>query len=986
ISSFDGLNRYDGRGIKEYRANRLDTTTLSSSSVTSNFFSDLDSNLWFSTSEGIQRYDYKYDSFTNHKLACKKRIFQSSYQLLHLDNAGKRLWLRVEDTLLTCSINNFAKANCLGVYPLNILSKVEKSSNGKDWLILTPLSGKRGLIVNRFNDHFESESKVYLEEFKIVNTQYQNETTCWVGTELGLVKLNLITGEYELFDRYRDKRINTVQAIAIDEDEKLIVATLKSGLFIFDILEKEFIDQFYRFDGEEIYPFTPHIESVCIDSQRTLWISTQAKGIYFTNIEKKRFVASLQYRRNLSDSLQQSYVKSITEDSNGNIWCLTDNGIAVLNDRGEKCATPISFFINSHLFKDQYPYFIYSDNIDRIWVATQNGLFVLPPFNQSFQRVSRIEVDTTLSKTFTCITQLSDNRIVVSSRTGIHEVQAEGEQYFLKPFILDYKVYSWIKELEVRNQVLIREVEKRFIIYNKSGNELRFDSELIFKPFVNFITADSTRNLHWIATSEGLFKLELDKDTIIQDYSFPYLTINGILLNNEDQSLWLSTNRGLVNYHPESKKLQLFDATDGLQAEEFNFWSAKKSSKGQMIFGGVNGVNIFSPSEIETMTYQVSPTITALSINDLPPSRVIGCNTSGITNLPFIKKIKLSRKENTLSFRFAALDYMNPAANKFRHRMVGIDENWVEAESDNFARYPELPHGEYTFEVQATNSDEVWSPSIASLEIIIPPPIYLTKWFQALSLISMIGAVYAIMQYRVNLVRRKAATASKIAFLQKKQAEYKQKVAETQLAVNRIQMKPHVFFNALVGIKNYIQRKDTKLAIFYLDKSSSFMRMILKYGDKSTTSISQEIKILESYLSIQSIRFEGKYEYDIGVSEEIDPDEIGVPTMILQPFVENAILHGIRHKKEKGTIKIIFEVVKERLICIVEDDGIGRAASAKINVGSKKHESQATIITQSRLSLLKSPEGNPPSLEIIDLFDKVGVAAGTRVKITLPIL
>lgn len=212
-----------------------------------------------------------------------------------------------------------------------------------------------------------------------------------------------------------------------------------------------------------------------------------------------------------------------------------------------------------------------------------------------------------------------------------------------------------------------------------------------------------------------------------------------------------------------------------------------------------------------------------------------------------------------------------------------------------------------------------------------------------------------------------------------------------QLKALRAQMNPHFMYNALNSIQNFITSNDADAASKYLAKFATLMRQSLDYSDLEIISLEKEIEFLENYLYINAkLRFEDKLKYNIVVDDEIEEDIMGVPTMIVQPYVENAIEHGIR-TKGTGLIKVKFSLINEQtILCIVEDNGIGRKKNKELQKANQiyqNHKSKGTLITEKRLQLLHNAKASQVFVDTIDLkHPKTRKAAGTRVKIQIPII
>jgi putative methionine-R-sulfoxide reductase with GAF domain/ligand-binding sensor domain-containing protein len=218
--------------------------------------------------------------------------------------------------------------------------------------------------------------------------------------------------------------------------------------------------------------------------------------------------------------------------------------------------------------------------------------------------------------------------------------------------------------------------------------------------------------------------------------------------------------------------------------------------------------------------------------------------------------------------------------------------------------------------------------------------------------------------------------------------ENKQKATETRLQSLRLQMNPHFLFNALNSIQQMILANEEMVATRYLSKFSKLLRTILVHSDKEFVSLKEELEILNLYIDLESIRFKDSFKYKIECDEGIDTDEVKLPTLLIQPFVENAIWHGLMHKEGERSLLVKFFESRDKLHCIVEDNGIGRERSreAKLATGQgNRHTSKGIQVSLERLRAMGNGNGHEASLEIIDLKNENGKAAGTRIEIIFPL-
>lgn len=250
---------------------------------------------------------------------------------------------------------------------------------------------------------------------------------------------------------------------------------------------------------------------------------------------------------------------------------------------------------------------------------------------------------------------------------------------------------------------------------------------------------------------------------------------------------------------------------------------------------------------------------------------------------------------------------------------------------------------------------------------------YLVYGFAGLVALALVIGVLIIRQSRLNAKRRIS--------------EMNHKISEMTQANLRQQMNPHFIFNTLNSIQYYMYQHDKIATNNYLTKFSRLIRKTLENSQHTSIPIKDELDALELYLELETLRFKDKFSYAIHVDEEIDTLVYKIPTMLIQPYVENAICHGLMNKDGKGTLKVDLKLFKDYILCTIEDDGIGRQAAMEIKKNKNgKHNSLGTKITESRLTLANRIYGTNMKVTYTDLKDKEGKAAGTRVEIHLPIM
>jgi LytS/YehU family sensor histidine kinase len=242
-----------------------------------------------------------------------------------------------------------------------------------------------------------------------------------------------------------------------------------------------------------------------------------------------------------------------------------------------------------------------------------------------------------------------------------------------------------------------------------------------------------------------------------------------------------------------------------------------------------------------------------------------------------------------------------------------------------------------------------------------------------LSVILIVGALLFVQRNRYRANQRIEAMNHKISELNQQNL--------------RQQMNPHFIFNTLNSIQYYVFQQDKIAANDYMSKFATLMRKTLENSRQTAIPINDELDALKLYLELESLRFKQRFEWNIEVDEEVDTLIYKMPTMLIQPYVENAISHGLMQKEGKGYVHIALHHVNGSLMCTVEDNGIGRARAAELKKHRKgRHNSLGTTITESRLKLVNELYGNKMQVNYVDKVDINGNASGTRVEITIPII
>lgn len=415
------------------------------------------------------------------------------------------------------------------------------------------------------------------------------------------------------------------------------------------------------------------------------------------------------------------------------------------------------------------------------------------------------------------------------------------------------------------------------------------------------------------------------------------------------------TFNGLALHGPASEATSVFTTEDGLGNNEFNTASAFFNTTDQRWYaGGINGFVSFS---IEDLIPEASPFRPAmLSYRLLDEDANNGNETAHIVSGNWQGPLVLPPTVVYSTLEFAIPDFQDKNKARFQTFLEGFDPDWTSPTPTPSVRYTRLDPGEYLFKLRAYDGNGRLSPEIIEIPIVVLAPWFKTWWFY-LSL----GALSALSLYLIH--RRR------LARLQQKM-EISRRVQSLELRSLRQQLNPHFISNAMNAIREYIQREGKEDSARYLTDFSLMMRLFLESSRRRLTCIADETDMLRRYIGLEELRFSGKFTSSITIDPEIDPIMDEVPSLLLQPIVENAINHGLFPLPSGGELKIHFGLDPnddDVIICTISDNGVGRKIAAQ-RPKTPGHISRATTILEDRQRLLAEDDRILLHVETTDLY------------------
>lgn len=435
--------------------------------------------------------------------------------------------------------------------------------------------------------------------------------------------------------------------------------------------------------------------------------------------------------------------------------------------------------------------------------------------------------------------------------------------------------------------------------------------------------------------------------------------------------LWAASKRGLskiVDCLGEQTFVRTYTSEDGIPN---TFWDKSLfdiSAEGIIWVGTADGLVKIAPEREFTSNFK--PKVYLLDVQashgefKFSPRRLI----------PPVFTKPISYSNNDFTFYFTSLQLSNAENVQFLYKLEGRSQTWMQAPSNGLLTLNNLYPGKYKLWIKSFDPNRQLYSNEVSYSFEIERPFWMSGWFYFLLFIVLVAIIYALFRWRINVNYRK----------QQEKMLVNRQLSESRYLAFQARMNPHFIFNSLNSIQYFITKNDKKSSLTYLSKFARLLRQILDNSKALKIPLKEEIEILTSYVEMESMRFDYHFSYEFHIHPSLDLNNIEIPGMILQPFVENAIVHGLLHKKSgEGILRVSMEQEDTYIHCVIEDNGVGRLKSAEINSARKaNHKSYGMEIASNRLMLLAEDRPLEELIQIEDLAEPIG----TRVTIKLPIV
>lgn len=725
---------------------------------------------------------------------------------------------------------------------------------------------------------------------------------------------------------------------------------------------------------------TKRILSICEDVNNNLWIGFYTGGVKTYNNPEEIFqISSDTYL----DSLSVSKIKTDNENS---MWFTTlESGVyylpsfafqsyTIVDGLGSNKVMGITGYQNKIFaqLNDGSIYRIYNKRIQKIFTSSpkrkSSSACMLMHSDQTiwlggsiYSGTIIINQEGKVIKKFPTMTSLSfyedaNHLTWIGTHNGIKTQKGS--------------VIEGIKKTSSLRVETVCEQNKKLWIGSLDGLWSFYKDSLIYEgghnPLFKNRIADikkSEDDILWMA-SKGAGLLIQDKNKVYQIEEKDGLASNicNAVFIDEQKNIWVATNKGISwirvkNLEKKQFLISNYNNKNGLLSNEVNkiyVWG------GKVWIASNHGIILFDTNKKKSNVYTPPVYFSKIKINQ----------EDTVNNDDYI----LTYRQNNIAFEFVGLSYKNEGSLNYKYRLEGLDSNWIYTNRTN-VQYTTLTPGRYSFKVMAQNSDGYWSALPAVVNFTIARPFWTSWWFVIIVLLSFIGIVIVGFKWRVNKIRKK----------EHERMMMNKQVVALELKALKAQMNPHFTFNSINALQYYFDHHQPEKAHNYLSKFALLIRNTLDNSERSFIPIHEELEVLKLYMELESMRFKKQLNYRIIIDENIDSDYEQIPPMLIQPYIENAIWHGLLPKNEEGNLTIKLEKEEEYIRCSIEDDGIGRERAEELKKQKKQlHKSFGMMLTKERLDLLNSTVDGRLNVTVVDLKDEKSNPTGTRVEILIP--
>lgn len=939
-----GVSRYDG-----YTFTNFTTDDGLADNVIFDFFEDTEGRIWFYTFNGIPCYylNGEITSFTSEASSQGKK--QTGRICSIFEDRNGTVWISRPETYSTPA----QKATVIDPYPLNAPFKSVRliSSIGQFWGLDSTcylISGMDLLQYDRLSKEWVLDSIVSMYDFSAPVFSAPTVNGLVVGKGASIYRLQMTEDGMESTYLSNTPNGKEVTSIVRTGDDEFYIGTYAGGYsFKNDAWGACLLPEF-------------GISSALKDREGNFWLTTLNNGVFYTS------GMGIQHW-DASDGLSGNSVTKILpyKDNQSLLLGLLDNTLAELKG-GTPTSIPISML---DTLRTLGPVDIALAH-DTIVVGFSRGItYYHPP--SGFQE--HLVMPSSLKSLYVS----PEGELYACTAIGVFHMNQDnlekirkGQREHLNIGILSFDPAYFNQALPGQKVYAMTQLKNEGFLYGTvkglvSGIE--GDTTALFPdhPGLQFATHSITQSETgdiWVATHGGGV-IRIQGDSIVQLTTRDGMQTNLCKSLRIDQNgwIWVGTNEGIIRIIPPlagSSQYQIrnFSTKDGLSSNEINDLVISGDT---LWLASPIGISAVPLSFLERSTPRPLIYLDSLSINKV-------LRDPG-------EELELHYDQNNVTIYFTGISFQSQSKLTYHFRLLGLSEEW-NTTTFTEVEFLSLSPGVYTFEVYVTNFKGIRSIETLRLKLVIKSPWWAQWWAVSLGFALVVLFISLYFNRRLQILRVRNA-------LEMDAARSEQKALRARIA-------PHFVYNALNSLQSLISDNRRVEALHYTARFSRLMRKVFEHSVENFIPLEEEIETLEMYLQLEQLRFTDKFTYLIELEEQLDSSDASIPSMILQPLLENSIWHGLLHQSKPGMIQLKIKQEDHLLHCLVEDNGVGReAAKAFRSKYATQKKDSGLEVTRERLMMLARLEGMSDriKLEHTDLYDATGAASGTRVEVWLPL-
>ena len=716
-----------------------------------------------------------------------------------------------------------------------------------------------------------------------------------------------------------------------------------------------------------------------------IWFSTD-KGIFKCSITNNEISI-------LDIHLENSYTTGIARDINQNYWITTlDNGVYVIPNLGIELVNKkmdTSKVIALSTYKNNELLFGYLDGSIKSFRPQSNDFKHILSNTSKFSELFYISSEDVILSCNDLSSSAIKNKISypIANLSSIKDIVTVADDTLLVAAynqtvlvdISDLSQITKIKRLHQERSYTVHYDPNSGSYYSGTVSNLKLYDQSYKEKIIKLYDQDifaidivqTNNGVVWVSTfNQGVLGIKNEQVIVVLDKSKGLPSSRSSKLFADQNYLWITTDKGIARVDVENYDVKILTTLDGIPS--YKVYDVVKGNNKLYV---ASNEGVFTINIDQSFIERPAPNIEIEEV--LVNGNVVDWKE---------KELKIPILHNDITINLSSNGFQTDQSIFYEYRF-NDDESWNTLEQgDDDLSFLNLADQEYRLKIRATNRFSGLSSEVKKINFTIVLPFYEQMWF--ILMMSLLGIIAGILYVRHYFNRKKILQDEKYSRL-----HLENQLNALKLENLRSQMNPHFIFNAFNSIQDYILRNKREEASDYLGKFADLVRGYLYSSTDDKIAFHKEIENLEHYLDLEKLRFEDNFMYTIKIDNKINQYHFYIPTMLIQPFLENAVKHGLLHKSGVKKIELLFSLIMEGdlddddmiLSCSIKDNGIGRASSKAMKNVSSSHRSFGVIATEKRLELLNNNLKEKVNLQILDLYSVDGTPEGTEVKLKIPV-